>query len=542
MNRALWLLMGLQLRGWFRYLGKNVRTVRGVLLALVGLCVFVPWLGSALFLPTASGTGIETRQLERFGPALLLLYCVVNVVFSSHERAVYFSPAEVQFLFTGPFSRRQILAYKLLLTLLVSVPVSLLMAAVVRVQHGWWAGVLLGMALVSVFMQLFSILLGLFASTVGEHFYSRGRWVVGLAVAGAVGFVALYAGGSFTPESLANLGEVVFRSQAWQVISWPLQAFFDVMAARNVYDLPAPLFVSASVVLLLVVAVFALDAHYLEASASASSRLYARIQRMRGRQVTVEEPTRERTALFAVPSLPYWGGIGPIFWRQLTSAVRGMGRALLVLFLFGLAFGGPMLASGVGKAEMIVPTLGGVGVWLSVFLTTLVPFDFRGDIDRMATLKTLPIVPWRLAVGQLLAPTLILAMMQWVIVAGCAALAPEQWPILLAVALYIPAYCFLAVALENLLFLLFPVRIMAATPGDFQALGRNVLLVAGKIAGLTVTLSAAAVVGVVTGVLTGSVPLGVAAAWPVVVLFGAALVPLVSMAFQWFDVGRDTPA
>ena len=314
------------------------------------------------------------------------------------------------------------------------------------------------------------------------------------------------------------------------------------MAARNVSDLPAaPLRLRSPSSSLLVVAVFALDAHYLEASASAILAPLRPHPADAGPAGHGRGADPRRRAFFAVPSLPYWGGIGPIFWRQLTSAVRGMGRAL-VLFLFGLAFGGPMLASGIGKAEMIVPTLGGVGVWLSVFLTTLVPFDFRGDIDRMATLKTLPIVPWRLAVGQLLAPTLILAMMQWVIVAGCAALAPEQWPILLAVALYVPAYCFLAVALENLLFLLFPVRIMAATPGDFQALGRNVLLVAGKIAGLDRRPGGGGPRGRRRRVFTGSVPLGVAAAWPVVVLFGGALVPLVSLAFQWFDVGRDTPA
>ena len=177
--------------------------------------------------------------------------------------------------------------------------------------------------------------------------------------------------------------------------------------------------------------------------------------------------------------------------------MRGMGRVLLVLFIIAVAFGGPMLASGVGNAEMVLPMLAGMGIWLSVFLTTLVPFDFRGDIDRIATLKTLPIKPWRLAVGQLLAPSLILAMMQWLIVAGCAALAPEQWPLLLVVAFHVPAYCFLVVALENLLFLLFPVRIMAATPGDFQAVGRNVLLFVGKIVGLGVTLMATAVVAVV---------------------------------------------
>ena len=130
MHRALWLLLGLQMRGWLRYLGKNLQTIRGALLAMVGLGVFVPWLLSALFAPTS--TGIETTQLGRFGPAILLLYCVANVLFSSHERAVHFSPAEVQFLFTGPFTRRQILAYKVSLTLIASVPLSLLMSAVIR--------------------------------------------------------------------------------------------------------------------------------------------------------------------------------------------------------------------------------------------------------------------------------------------------------------------------------------------------------------------------------------------------------------------------
>jgi hypothetical protein len=328
----------------------------------------------------------------------------------------------------------------------------------------------------------------------------------------------------------------------WRVVAWPLQAFFDVMAAKQSSELLAPLGISLAVSVALVACIFALDAHYLEASASASSRLYARIQRMRGRQVNVEEPTRARANRFELPALPYWGGIGPIFWRQLTTAMRGMGRVLLILFVFAIAFGGPMLASGIGNADTIVPMVAGVGVWLSVFLTTLVPFDFRGDIDRMATLKTLPIPPWRLAVGQLLTPTLVLALMQWALVLACAVLAPEQWPILVGIAVYIPVYCFLLVALENLLFLLFPVRIMAATPGDFQAMGRNVLLVVGKIAGLTVCLTAAAVVGGVVTYFTDNIAFGVAASWPVVVLFGAALVPLVSLAFQWFDVGRDTPA
>src|SRR5205085_9966820 len=110
MNRALWLLIGLQLRGWGRFLARSLRTVKGALLALVGLFIFVPWLLTALTASAAPGFDPET--LRRSGPALLLLYCLMNVLTSSGEKAIYFTPAEVNFLFCGPFGRREVLAYQ----------------------------------------------------------------------------------------------------------------------------------------------------------------------------------------------------------------------------------------------------------------------------------------------------------------------------------------------------------------------------------------------------------------------------------------------
>ena len=51
MNRALWLLLALQLRGWLRYLGRSMRTLRGAVLVLVGLGVFLPWMVAVLLHP-----------------------------------------------------------------------------------------------------------------------------------------------------------------------------------------------------------------------------------------------------------------------------------------------------------------------------------------------------------------------------------------------------------------------------------------------------------------------------------------------------------
>jgi hypothetical protein len=243
-----------------------------------------------------------------------------------------------------------------------------------------------------------------------------------------------------------------------------------------------------------------------------------------------------------VPGLPFWGGVGPILWRQLTTALRGIGRLVLVLFVLGTVLMAPLLGSALEESDAIVPTVIALGIWLSVFLTALVPFDFRGDIDRIGTLKTLPIAPWRLTIGQLLTPVLLLSAMQGLGLMAAYALAPDNPGLLLALAAYVLPFNFALVALENLLFLLFPVRLMAATPGDFQTVGRNVLLSIGKVIGMGMIVVAAGGVGAGCVLLTGNFWVGVAAAWPVVALSGVALVPLVSQAFVWFDVGRDTPA
>jgi hypothetical protein len=543
MSRALWLLLWLQMRGWLRYISRSLRTVRGALLAAVGGGVFAVWLLAVLVAPAEAG-GLKPEDVRRYGPALLVLYCIVNVVFSSHERAVYFTPAEVQFLFPGPFGRRERLGYKILLTILVSVPATLFMGAVLRVRHGWAPAVLLGLLLTSVFMQLFSMALGLLANAAGEQLYGRGRKLAAALVVVLAAVILVQARGPGASWDLRQLGEEAFRTDAWRIVSSPLRSFFDVMLAHRFdVDVLTRLAVTLAVLAGLVALIFSLDARYEEAAAASSARIYAKLQRMRGRAVTVEGATKTSKARWGMPTLPYWGGVGPIFWRQLTAALRGLGRLIWVLFILGVLLAGPVLGSGVGgRPETLWAMMIGVGVWLALFLTSLVPYDFRGDIDRLGALKTLPIKPWRLALGQLLTPTLLLTLMLWLALGLAVAVAPAEWDKLLLVMAFVPAVTFVIVALENLLFLLFPVRVMAATPGDFQALGRNVLLAAGKLVGLAGVGAMATVAAVLVGFLTGSAAASAAAAWPVVALAGAVLVPACGLAFTWFDVGRDTPA
>jgi hypothetical protein len=551
-NPALWLLIGLQTRGWLRYLGRNVRTVKGALLALVGLFVFVPWLLS-LLLAAHAGIGFAP-EIRLYGPAALLLYCLLNVLLSSGERAIYFSPAEVNFLFPGPFGRRQLLAYKIGSGLLVSIPYTLFLTLLLRVHSPSFLSAFVGLLLMFTFMQLFGMALNLTALTVGARLYTRGRKLV---LAGAVLLavvVAWQAGGSPGGRDWRGLFDRAVQTPAWRVVSRPLGWFFEAfLAPRPWPDLVEYALLGTLVNGVMLAMVFALDAQYLEAAAASSARLYALRQRLRGRTVEGGESARDRKVRLAVPDLPWWGGIGPILWRQLTAALRGLGRLVVVLIILGVLLVGPVVSlTTQGGETALTPALAGTVIWATIFVTPLVPFDFRGDVDRLGVLKTLPLPAWRLTVGQLLTPVLVTSVLQWLVLAAVLAAAPQGWPWVLGCAAYAPPFNFLLFALENLLFLWSPTRLQAATPGDFQALGRNVILLFAKGMALSLVALVAAAVGVVTWVLTGGSLFGaparsgnlaaaLAAPWPVVALGGAALVPAVAFAFTMFDVGRDTP-
>ncbi|MGL4550219.1 MAG: putative ABC exporter domain-containing protein, partial [Gemmataceae bacterium] len=423
MNAALRLLIWMQLVGWMRFVGRGLQTLRGALLVMVALCVFVPMILVAVVMPDAGGMPAE--GLVRYGPAALLAYIVANLILTPSTHPVYFTPAEVQFLFSGPFSRRQKLLYKVVLSLLVSLPMTLFLGLVVRVKSGWPPGVLLGLLLISTFMMLFTIAIGLMISALGASLHTRSRWAAAAVTLALVGALTAYAGRA-TDWDTQRLAFAALDSPAWQILSWPLASFFEVLTARSWAALPVPLLVGLAVNGAVLLMIFGFDVAFEEQSAAGSAALYARIMQARGMQVNVEPlagaETRKR---FTLPAFPHLGGVGPVLWRQMLTAYRSMGRLALAGLLLGGMMAVPVLASAGAKEKgALVAATVGAAVWLSIFLPMLVPFDFRGDIDRMATLKTLPVAPWRLALGQILTPALLLTLAAWFALAGLAVASP----------------------------------------------------------------------------------------------------------------------
>src|SRR5262249_46182382 len=163
---------------------------------------------------------------------------------------------------------------------------------------------------------------------------------------------------------------------------------------------------------------------------------------------------------------------GPTAWRQALVVARSFLPVLLLLGIGGVAILMALTAGQRDKeGDSLVWSIVGILIGFPVFMTQTVVCDFCGGVDRMDVLKSLPISPTWLALGQLLAPSLVVSLIQGIVAVIVQIVIGRVEPLLLALPLLAFPANFVLFGIENLLFLLFPVRMIAASPGDFQTSG-----------------------------------------------------------------------
>jgi hypothetical protein len=539
---ALYKLIALQGRGLVRRTLRGAGTPRRIVFFAVGAAVFLLWLGPVLLVATKARSPKQRERVvshvRTVMPMALLGICVVTAITSAGDKAIAFTPGEVDQLFPGPFTRRELLAYKLIKSTLAAVLTGLILSIVMLQRAQWWPACFVGVFLSLLFVQWFSIAMVLGGQAVGAAAYSRVRklLMVGVAAIVVLGVRTWMADGTSHGEAALER----FRdSPAVNAILTPLQPFAQAMTAGGATAL---LKWSTYAIVLnagLLVLVFLLDSYYVEAAMAASERRYAKIQRIRAGSFLSLGVSK--TATWHLPALPWAGGAGPIAWRQLTNAGRSA-RGLLLLLLIVAVGAGPVLATA-GHNKEIVNVLFGVLAWLTFLCSSMMNFDFRGDVDLIDTLKALPLRESAVAVGQLVVPVLLLTMVHTLLLGIAAAMLPGQRAILLgALVLALPFNAILFGA-ENLIFLLFPSRPAAVSPGDFQVMGRKFVFLLMKalmlaVAGI-IALTAALLVWIATG---RSLAPAIAVGWLALAAEAIALVPAIAWAYRRFDPSIHTPA
>lgn len=539
MDRALLTLLRLRSRAAARRSFRNIKTPRGIILFLFGLVALALWLGPTVTMSIVHPSRHNPADLRDVMPLALLGMALLSVVSAGRQEGILFAPAEVDFLFSGPFTRRELLFYKIAQGMIAAIVSVLLMAVFLHQYAGSWLSMVVGGWLTLVFLQFLAIALVLFGQWIGQEAYSRGRR---LLLAAIVVLLVVLAARWMPVYAKLGLRETARQLHASPLGFWlmaPLEPFSRAIAAtRIVPDLLGWAALAAAVDAAMLALVVRLDVNYLEASLVASQRRYQMLQQQR---TTGRIPTRAKVA-WRVPRLPWLAGAGPIAWRQMTIALRtGWGMLLFLAFIFAMMLAPMLIHEGKGPAPA------GIAVsqmaFLTVILTRMLSFDFRGDLDNLAWLKSLPLHPAAVAVGQLAAPVVFVTLLDLVVIGVLAAVLGVHDPILPLAAVFAVPFNLLVFGVDNVFFLLFPARAAAATPGDLQHVGRMMLEMAAKTLAVAIGAGYAALLGFIALWLSrGAWAAAMAAAWLGLAMAAGLLIPCLAWAFERFDVSTDTPA
>ncbi len=548
MDPSLWLLARLRINAGYRRWKRSLSRPRGILVSILFSLLFVPSIGVMVVMAVVPLPAVATDAIDRFGPIGFLALTLLSVGTSSGGSALYFGPSEVDFLFSGPYHRRQLVGYKLIMLLTGSVLSATFFALSARMLTPSLASAFCGSMLAVLFLQLSQMVTGLTLSLIGAIAWSRARRVGLVVLIVLATLTVLPSRESLLATDWKAVGLAAERSPITAVVIAPFRPFVAAFTAKSLSATLGWSSLALVVNLVLVGLVFALDAGYLEASATASAQRLAMVKKAIGGGGTIKMAGRRTGRLRYRPPKPaWWGGVGPNFWRQMTSAMGDPAKLGMICLLIGALcwFLASLIPHSDETIQVLVPVAAVLAGPITLLLSMFLSFDFRGDLDVIETLKTLPIPASSLALGQVLTPAILATLMQAIACLGMifgSKCPPENWPYVVAVLAYLFPGNLFFFAVENLLFLWYPTRLVAGQ-FDGMAFARQMLLLLAKMTALIVAIGVVSAVGIVGYFATGQriIP-GLVLAWLTLLSLAIALMPILGRAFTQFDVINDSPA
>jgi hypothetical protein len=545
MNRALLKLIGMLSTASLRRTVRGARSFKGAFLLVFTLFVMGSFIGpsviAGVFLPRPSLLQF-TGWIEPYLPLWLLAGSLLLIFGPAGEMAISFAPAEVDLLFPAPFRRFELLVYKVVKLLLGSFFAAAIFSLMIQIYVPTWTGAFMGTFITLVFSQFISLAAGLAGQIANEHAYTRARKAAlyGVGVLLAVGLAQMLFQ---TPiQSIPQMARSLRGTWTGRIVLAPFEVFsHTILASRFFPDVVYWGAGGAAIDLALLVLVLKLDADYIEGAAAVSQKLYERIQR--ARQHGGFSPAPKSAVRLRLRCLPWLGGMGPLAWRTMLTAMRTARGVIIVFFGLGAVFLVVSLVLPHGhQAAGFLPTLGvGLLAYLTFIFTLSLPWAFRGDLDHIDFFKSLPVRPIAVAAGELAGAVVLLAATQFLLLAGLFVTGAGAGLIATAAAFAIP-FDLVMLTTSNVVFLLYPIRLARSTTPDLQVFGRAMLSFLLQFLVLIPTLGVPAAAGALAFYLSGtSVPIFVLVAWLVL----TAEIPLflfaLGVAFDRFDPAMDMP-
>jgi len=449
--------------------------------------------GAARAFDGSAGAG----PFEVIAAVVLTCFLVLIWVMPGDEVGLTFSEAEVAFLFPAPFARRQLIHYKLLDGLIMSFLGAIFFLLISR---GWHAGT-------GVVLRRLGAWWSLNANLTLHH------TVAALAIArlARLGLRVTLRRTLILTGAVAVVAVIVaigsnHGAEPLEWLLWPAKVAMRPFFADTVGGYLLALLPAAGLVALQYFAIFRMELPFEEASIALAQKRGENIARMRaGKFISFAGRGRAKRAPFRLGDrLPVEAAF---LWKNLMAAPSYCNRKVFLgaaVIIYGAltwlksahGFEGPIIAFTVAVISLVL--LG----YMLLFGPQLARNDLRGDLMHADMLKAYPVPGWRILLGSLLAPTVIMTAIAWLfLLAAVQGFVPPggkvPWltPQLrlstgIALAVIMPFLCAVQLLVPNAATLLFPAWAQTSRnlSGGMDVLGQRLILFGGQMLCLIVAL------------------------------------------------------
>lgn len=427
MSGALGYLTWISLRNRWRAQLRRLRQPRYLVALVLGVAYI--WAFLLRPQPTASGAaspllGADARSLAELG---VLMLVAGAWLFAGGRLALAFAPAEVDFLFPAPLTRRKLVVYKLLRAQLVVVFNTLLWVFILR-RGGSELPPLIRAATAWVFfttLYLHRVGAGLARAAWVEHGRAGVRkqrltTAVFVAAVGALVWSGVRAAPAVARSSgLTVLGTIVAATRT-PPASWvlaPLRWTLAPAFSHTVGGWTRAIGPALAILALNAVWVLSADVAFEEAAAEASRERVRRIEAFRNRRTGAAGKARLRGA---IPLAPVGRPEVAILWKNGLAFVRTMQMGRLVGVLAFAAVTAVITSnsegSGLHPARFVAILAMATAAMLVILGPRVVRNDLRMDMASLELVKAFPLPGRAIVAGEIAASLGVLVALQALLV------------------------------------------------------------------------------------------------------------------------------
>jgi Putative ABC exporter len=474
MHKALWFLLKLDFRGSLRGLRSIFTSWKRMTLLLFILLL----IGMMIFARSVQSEEVSGNRFGAGMPFWAFVYLAASWLTASSDRGLVMRPAEIHFLFGGPFRNRDIITLHLIRLLIRSFVSALVLSLVGIAYLQSVLGGLVGLW----FLLAVSLLVGMIVSLMARSAHGKAPVVLRrVLTCVVVGLIFIQVAESIqmlrqrgVPIQISQIAATAPQTSVGCYILPPIEWMFRPMASNDFLKESLPLLPTRiPVVVLLIAAVYFLGSDFSEASAMRTDQAMARrASALRSGSVSGTSRIARRLTL----PVPKWrlGGVAAIGWWQTLNLLRILPRYFaFTAVVMGLLIIVPAMVNRQSLSGTNgVAWLSGLSLYGDFLLLLQLPVGFMGPPAQREMLKALPVANWRIVVGQLIGPLVPVIAIHSVTTLLFALVFPIPWPLLVCTSIALLPAAFVVIANLNTLGIWGIIQPRALQQRDVLAAGR----------------------------------------------------------------------